>query len=631
MKAPIRILHLEDNLRDAELIRNRLEAVRLACDIVHISSREQYEAALAEDSFELVLCDYNLPDYDGLSALKLAREKRPLTPVIMISGSVGEEEAVKSLHLGATDYLLKHQLERLPSSVERAMKEAEEHRKRRQAEAKLRENEEMLRDLFENAHDLIQSVRLDGSFLFVNRAWRQTLGYSEAEISGLALKDIVHPSSLAHCQEQFQRVLAGAVLNRVEAVFLTKDRREIVVEGNSSCRFMDGQPVATRSIFRDITERKNTERQMLRAQRLESIGTLASGVAHDLNNALAPILMSTQLLRMEYSDAAKTIDIVESSAKRGADMVRQLLTFAKGVEGARLLVQPRHLFKEMERIIKATFPKNIQLRIQFPRELRTILGDATQLHQVLLNLCVNARDAMPHGGTLTLEAENAEIDATYASAVPEAKPGSYVAWRVKDTGTGIPPEILDRIFDPFFTTKGPDKGTGLGLSTVTGIVRSHGGFLRVYSTPGQGTTFAVYLPVSEAGAAPEVTLKPECGFRGNGETVLVVDDDESVRQITRVVLTALNLQVLTAEDGTEALVKVSEHRADIRLVITDLHMPHLDGLNFVRVLRRMLPQVRVIVASGRMEEREEKEFGTLGVSALLAKPFTQEKLVLQQA
>ena len=390
-----------------------------------------------------------------------------------------------------------------------------------------------------------------------------------------------------------------------------------------------GEVESILGISRDITEHKQVEGQRLRTQRLESIGTLAGGVAHDLNNALAPILLAAELLRLEFPEAAGTyLDLIQASAQRGAAMVKQLLTFAKGVEGERLLIQPKHLLKEMEKLIESTFPKNIQLKTHYGKDLRTILGDATQFHQVLLNLCINARDAMPEGGTLTLEAENMELETVYADALMDAKPGHYVVWRVMDTGTGIPPEILDRIFEPFFTTKGPEKGTGLGLSTVIGIVKSHGGFIRVYSVPGQGTTFAIYLPAAGAGASDTSLLtQAELTFQGKGETILVVDDEAAVRAVTRAVLTALNFKVLTASDGTAALIQVADKRAELRAVITDLHMPGMDGLAFVRVLRARLPQAGIIVASWRLDEPAADEFKKLGVHALIDKPFTQAKLV----
>ncbi len=392
-------------------------------------------------------------------------------------------------------------------------------------------------------------------------------------------------------------------------------------------RDVTGRPKATLTINTDLTEKKQFEAQYLRTQRLESIGTLASGVAHDLNNALAPILMGTELLRAQYPQETKMIDIMGTCAQRGADMVRQLLTFAKGAGGGRILLQPLRPLKEMEKLIKGAFPGNILLQTSYAKNLQTILGDTTQLHQVLLNLCVNARDAMPNGGTLTLEAENVELDAAGAVAVPNAKPGHYVVWRVKDSGTGIPPEILTRIFEPFFTTKGPEKGTGLGLSSVFVIVKSHGGAVQVYSTPGEGTSFSVYLPADTGNPAPETDQRMNRSFRGNGELILVVDDEAAVCQVIRAILIAMNFHVVTARNGMEALIQVGEHREELRAVITDLHMPHMDGLTLVRTLKRVLPRAVIIVTSGRLDEREASEVQALGVSGRLDKPFTQEKLV----
>jgi len=307
-------------------------------------------------------------------------------------------------------------------------------------------------------------------------------------------------------------------------------------------------------------------------------------------------------------------------------MVRQLLSFAKGAEGARAPVQLARLVNEMEKLMEGSFPKNLQVVIKCDPKLPVVLGDATQLHQILLNLCVNARDAMPRGGTLTVEAKRMEVDAAYASSFPNAKPGHYVALRVRDTGTGIPPEIIERIFEPFFTTKGPDKGTGLGLSTVVGILKGHGGFLQVYSQPGQGSTFTAHLPVDRAGSDTELVTKAEIEFRGQGELILFVDDERGLRDMARMVLQRLNFKPLTATDGADGLIQVAEHRTELRAVITDLHMPHMDGLAFVRALRRMLSAIPVVVASGRMEDAEAGEFKTLGVTSRLDKPFTEVQL-----
>jgi PAS domain S-box-containing protein len=376
----------------------------------------------------------------------------------------------------------------------------------------------------------------------------------------------------------------------------------------------------------NITQMKLVERQQLRSQRLESLGTLAGDVAHDLNNALAPILMGMGMLKEQFPQEARLFELMHGSARRGADMVRQLLTFARGVEGDRVPVQVSRLIQEIESLVQGSFPKNIQLLLDCESDVPLVVGDATQLHQILLNLCLNARDAMPEGGLIAIKVRRVEIDAVYARAIENARPGSYVLLRVSDTGSGIEPEILDRIFDPFFTTKAADRGTGLGLSTLLGLVKSHGGFLQVYSQPGQGSTFAVYLPAALSGEAP--TLQPEDvdGWRGQGETVVFVDDEAAVREVGRSVLERLNLRAVLATDGADALIQIEAHRCEVRVVITDLHMPHVDGLALVLALRRTFPSLPVVLASGRVDESVSKAMEALGVVARLDKPFTEVQL-----
>ena len=399
-------------------------------------------------------------------------------------------------------------------------------------------------------------------------------------------------------------------------------------------RFGDAGDPRTVVSHEDITHIKLVERQQLRSQRLESLGTLAGGVAHDLNNALAPVLMGMRLLKDQYPEESRLFDMIQGSAQRGADMVRQLLTFAKGAEGERVSVSPEQVVRELERLMKGSFPKNIQLLVHSDEALPSVEGDRTQLHQVLLNLCVNARDAMPGGGTLSVRVQGMELDAACARSIPDAVPGRYVTLQVSDTGTGIPPDILDRIFDPFFTTKGADKGTGLGLSTVLGIVKGHGGFVQVQSQPDEGTTFTVYLPsaAAESGTATDAAAAEIANAgRGNGETILFVDDEAAVREMGRAVLERLNYQPLMATDGADGLVRAAQHRRTLRAVITDLHMPHMDGLAFVRALRRTLPSLPVILASGRVEEAVWSELQALGVTHRLDKPFTQEQLARELA
>ena len=496
---------------------------------------------------------------------------------------------------------------------------------RKRAEEALRQSEERYRLLFENnplptwVYDL-ETLR----FLAVNESAVQHYGYTREEFLGITIKQIRPPEDIpALLKSVAERGAASGSV--IAAQHRRKDGTVMHVEIFSRPLVFEGHQ-ARLVLAADITEKKLLEEKFLHAQRLESLGTLAGGVAHDLNNALAPIMMGVALLKMQYPKESEILDMFETSAKRGADMVRQLLTFAKGAEGERVLLRPGHLVKELEHLMKGSFPKNIQLVVKCDPNLPTVLGDATQLHQILLNLCVNARDAMPHGGTLTLEAQSMEVDAVYASSVPDAKSGKYLVLRVRDTGTGIPPEILDRIFDPFFTTKGPDKGTGLGLSTVMGIVKGHGGFLQVYSPPGQGSTFTAYLPAADAGSDTEHVTKAAVEFRGQGETILLVDDEPAMREMARAVLRRLNFKPLTAADGADGLMQVAQHRTELRAIITDVHMPHMDGLAFVRAFRRMLPDIPVMVVSGRMEDTVAGEFKTLGVTSRLDKPFTEVQL-----
>jgi nitrogen-specific signal transduction histidine kinase/ActR/RegA family two-component response regulator len=399
-------------------------------------------------------------------------------------------------------------------------------------------------------------------------------------------------------------------------------------------RDSEGKPESILTLNTDLTEKKKLEAHSLRTQRLEGIGTLASGVAHDLNNILAPILMAVPMLRwgLTPEEAEKMISTVEMSAQRGAELVKQLLTFGRGVEGKRVLIQAKHLVKDMVKIAQQTFPKAISVKSKVPADLWPILVDATQLHQVLLNLCVNARDAMPTGGTLLVHLENIRLDEQYVSMNPEAAPGPYVRLRVSDTGTGIPPEIIHKIFEPFFTTKELGKGTGLGLSTVLGIVKSHGGFLEVHSQGGRGTTFEVYLPATPEerieADQPTVTL----ALDGHGECILVVDDEPMIREVTQKTLEKHGYRVLLAEDGVEALALYAQHRDEINAVMTDIAMPWLDGVAAIRGLKKMNPAVKVIASSGhgstRWRSEKMAQLNEMGVTAFLAKPFNANKLLV---
>lgn len=409
---------------------------------------------------------------------------------------------------------------------------------------------------------------------------------------------------------------------------LRADGEEFPLEASISQVDAEGHNLYT-VIIRDITEKKRLEAQFLRAQRMESIGTLAGGIAHDLNNVLSPILTAVELLQMRFPDESsqRLLNILHTNAVRGSEMVKQVLSFARGVEGDYELLQPKHLIKEIVKILADTLPKNIEITFSIPNELWNVKGDATQLHQVLMNLCVNARDAMPQGGKLHIEAENVEIDEHYARMNVELKPGRYVCISVIDTGMGISEANLSKIFDPFFTTKEQGQGTGLGLSTVASIVRSHSGFANVYSEVGRGSRFKIFLPAVEATQVP-IAQTPRLDLPlGNGELVLVVDDESAIREIAKETLRTFGYQVITASDGTEALALFAQHSDEVQCVITDMMMPFLDGPATIRALRKLAPQLKIIATSGLKANGKTAEAAQLGVATFLQKPYTAEALL----
>jgi PAS domain S-box-containing protein len=495
---------------------------------------------------------------------------------------------------------------------------------RKQAEVQLREQAAML----DAANDAILVWTLDRRIRYCNAAAARLLGRSCEELLGCPLEavpELLFPG-FAEADAAVQQ--QGQWTGEFRIPQPTGGER-IVLARWTLLREPPYSPLRVLAILTDITERKQIEAQLLHAQRMQGIGALAGGIAHDLNNLLAPILMAAPLLRetVEDPESRAMLETMEQCAQRGADIIRQLLTFARGTPGTRVPVPIRHLLRDMEKIIRETFPRNIQPELHAPRELWSVQGDPTQLHQALMNLCVNARDAMPHGGVLRLAAENVEVDETFATLDPQAKPGRYVCIIVSDTGAGIPPEIQDRIFDPFFTTKEVGKGTGLGLPTVLGIVRGHGGFLRFKSILGQGTTFELYFPATEeqvpAKPAPEPALPPPA----LGQTVLVVDDEASVRDMLKRALEKHGYRVLLAAEGNEALSLYERYRHEVCIILTDMLMPGLDGPGLVRALRARGVDLPILGMTGVAERLAIHNLEQLALETLLVKPFLTRDLL----
>ena len=379
-----------------------------------------------------------------------------------------------------------------------------------------------------------------------------------------------------------------------------------------------------------VRERRAAEEQLLRVQRLENIGMLASGIAHDFNNVLAPVLMAVPLLRDQLGSARdqRILDSVESSVQRGAGLVRQILGFAHGVTGEPQLMQPKHLIRDLIGVMQQTFPRSITIEDETEGGLWPLKVNPTQLHQVLLNLCVNARDAMPEGGTLTLYACNRELDELSSAAIPGTRPGPWLLLEVKDTGIGIPPEVQQRIWEPFFTTKEAGRGTGLGLSTVRGIVESYRGAVLLQSQVGAGTTFQVFLPATPGVELHHAIATSVALPRGHGELILVVDDDTNVRDITSAILVRQGYRVIAAQDGTEAIALFAPRTLEIKLVVTDLSMPNLDGIALSRIIRSLNPSVRILAISGLADEKDRLRRQPGASNAFLAKPFTADTLLV---
>jgi PAS domain S-box-containing protein len=483
--------------------------------------------------------------------------------------------------------------------------------------------------LLDRAQDAIVVHDLEGRVLFWNKGAERIYGWTSGETIGRHIGDQLYLEPRKFREASAITIEKGEWTGDLRQ--LTKDNRELVMETRwSLLRDKDGRPKSVLGVKTDVTEKRKIEVQFIRAQRMASLGLLAGGIAHDLNNVLTPIMLSIDMLKKiaREPDAVPLLETLELSARRGADIVQQVLSFARGMEGQRIVIQPKYLLREIEQIIKDTFPKEIRLQFHLPHDTWTIVGDPTQIQQVLLNLCVNARDAMPDGGTLAIEAKNCVVDEHYIAMNQQAEPGLYVAISVTDGGTGIPYGIIDKIFEPFFTTKAVGKGTGLGLSSVQAIVKNHDGFINVYSEPGRGTTFKICFP-AQAGAADFMADAPEEINlpRGCGETILVVDDEPSIIAITQHTLESFGYKMVMATNGAEAVAVYAQHRDAIAAILTDLSMPVMDGRATVYALLKINPQAKIIAMSGLDESKSAIMAANAGIKHFISKPYTAGMLL----
>jgi two-component system, cell cycle sensor histidine kinase and response regulator CckA len=636
MNADLRVLVIEDLEDDMLLMLRELRRGGYVLDYLRVETPEEMEAALDRQAWDIVIADYTLPLFSAPAALKLLQQKQRDLPFIIVSGTIGEETAVTAMKAGAHDYIIKGQLTRLLPAVERELREAEERRRRQETELALQESEAALRQSQQQYQALAEAspvgiFRTDalGNCIYVNRQWSEMTGISfESAVQG-DWSRALHPEDREQIITDWQKAFQNTMPLRLEFRFQKPDGAIVWV----FCQALPEGGVAGLGYIgtvTDITEKKQLEAQFLRTQRLESLGTLASGIAHDFNNILTPILAISQLLPMKLPNLdardQNLLDILEDSARRGADLVKQILVFARGSEGKRLPLQISHLLSEVLQMVQQTFPKAIDIQLHLPADdLWSVSADSTQLHQVLMNLAVNARDAMPNGGLLSFSAKNILLDETFARMNLGAKAGAYVVITVADTGNGIAPELLERIFDPFFTTKEVGKGTGLGLSTTLGIIKNHGGLVKVQSVVDQGSQFKVYLPTMR-----ETIAQPAASPRllgGNNELILIVEDEPAIQQVTKASLEDCNYRTLTASDGIEAIALYTEHHQEISLVLMDIMMPSLDGVSAIRALMDINPKVSVIAMSGLVTNSQVTETLGTNVRAFLSKPYTMQELL----
>jgi PAS domain S-box-containing protein len=501
--------------------------------------------------------------------------------------------------------------------------------------------------LFEHIRDAAFAVSPDGTILSLNPAFELMTGFAISDWIGKPFAELLHPGDLASAVQAFEKNVSGTAGPPREFRLRKNDGSYLIAEILLSGRVTHGTAPTHLGIARDVTERKTLEEQVRRMQRLESLGALAAGIAHDLNNALSPIVTGVQLLHDSSTDPAGKgiLSIVEQSAYRSRDIVKQVLTFARGKSSETEELQARYVVSEIVSIIEKTFPKNIEIVSSIPKDLDMIRGNATELQQIMKNLCVNARDAMEAGGKLTVAARNVTVTDENRASYGALQPNRYVELSVADTGSGVPASIRDRIFDPFFSTKGPDKGTGLGLATVASIVRDHGGAIFLQTEENRGATFSACFPALTAKKLESAAEESKELPRGAGERLLVVDDEQAILHICRETLEAYGYAIETASNGAEALELFGDRPAGrFRLVLTDLGMPLIDGSSLVATVRKIDPKVATIVMTGsraigtgnqtpaehgaRAAEGDPPAQAVSGADAMIAKPFTAETLLV---
>jgi PAS domain S-box-containing protein len=622
MPDPLRVVMLEDTEADAELNALELRRAGLAIDWRRVETRDELLAALANFRPDLVLCDFNVPGFGGLGALRLLHEQAPDVPTITVTGSLNEETAVECIKHGAWDYVLKERLMRLAPAVNRALEHARESSARRQAEEEGQRSETRFRRLIESVPDALVVTDAAGHILLLNAQAEILFGDTRDELMGRDVNTLV-PGILK--ERPLESLSHPAIRVVLHLYARRRDGRQAPVEVSLSPVEMP-EGVAVIAAIRDISERTELEAQLRQAQKMEAVGRLAGGVAHDFNNLLTVIIGRSLMLGERASlDEVSRRDaaVISGAGEHAANLTRQLLAFSRKQVLQPTLVSLNEVVAGFSGILRQITGNDVTVTLPAAGALGRVYADRTQVEQILMNLVVNARDAMPGGGHLTIETGNVEVTADFCRTHPGARPGPHVQLSVRDTGIGMTAETQAKIFEPFFTTKG-EQGTGLGLATVYGIVKQHDGYIGVESAPGEGTQFTVYLPRVEeppAAARPASADPRRAEVPGGTETLLVVEDEEPVRRLLAQMLEHLGYRVLLAAHGEEALAVATAHAGHIDLLVTDVIMPQMKGPELAQRLAARQPGLTVLYLSGHPSDALARLGVPLSEVNILLKPF----------
>lgn len=607
VEEPVCVLIVEDLVTDAELAQREIRKTFPSSRFLCVDTREGFLDALKSFQPDIIVSDFRMPRFDGLTALKLAQEHAPLTPLIILTAAMNEDTAVECMKSGAVDYVIKEHIKRLGQSVLLAMRKKRLRKERREAEEALRESEKRYRILFQHANDAILLLDFESHRIIdFNDKASEMVGYSRAELREMTIEQLHPPEEWKRVGEIFAHVaVKGSISGTSGLHYLTKDGRLLDIEA-SGVRLELGDRTVKLSIVRDLTERRRAheqrhklERRLIQAQKMESIGRLAGGIAHDFNNMLSVILGHVEMIKSRLSredPILRQILEIEKAAIHSRDITRQLLTFSRSRPIAPEPLQLNDHIKEIQKTLVRLIGEDIQLHFRPGKDLWTIRFDPCQMDQVIMNLAVNARDAMPDGGGLSFETANMVVDAATHNLHSCVAPGEYVLLEMSDNGIGMTRETLLYIFEPFFTTKERGRGTGLGLATVYGIVKQNGGFIKVYSEPNLGTTFKVYIPRSDEKEAPP--KEKEAPLTSGAGTILLVEDAESVRELITEILETIGYTVLAPKTPSQALTLVEKEDVPIDLLLTDVVMPEMNGVELWDKISASRPGLKVLFMSG---------------------------------